>query len=70
MGSVWDIVTKVFKSKTLIVNWLTLVASTLVLWTNSDLVAQYPDIAAGMVSVLAGVNLVLRWGTSLPLSDK
>lgn len=70
MGSIWDIVGKVFKSKTLIVNWAALVAATLTLWTNSELVAQYPDIAGALVAALAGVNLVLRWVTTLPLSDK
>ena len=70
MSSIWDIVGKLFKSKTLIINWGTLVAATLTVWTNSDLIAQHPDIAGYLVSALAGVNIVLRYLTTLPLSDK
>ncbi len=70
MSGIWDIVGKIFKSKTLIVNWAALVAATLTLWTNSELVQQYPDIAGALVAALAGVNIVLRWLTSLPLNER
>jgi len=70
MGSIWDIVGKLFRSKTLIVNWGALVAATLTLWTNSELVTQYPEVVAALGAVLAGVNIVLRWLTTLPLSEK
>jgi hypothetical protein len=70
MSGIWDIVGKIFKSKTLIVNWAALVAATLTVWTQSDLIAQHPDVLGYMISALAGVNLVMRWLTTLPLSDK
>ena len=67
---IWDIVTKLLKSKTLIVNWGVLIASTLTVWTNSELITQHPDVMATLVSALAAVNIVLRYLTTLPLSDK
>lgn len=70
MGSIWDIVTKVLRSKTLIVNWGVLIASTLTVWTNSELIAQHPDVMATLVSALAAINIVLRYLTTLPLSSK
>lgn len=70
MGSIWDIVGKVFKSKTLIVNWAALVAATLTVWTQSDLITSHPDVLGYMISALAGINIVMRWLTTLPLSEK
>jgi hypothetical protein len=70
MDSIFQIVSKVFKSRTLVVNWLALVASTVTLWTNSEMIQQYPEVVAILGSALAGANLVLRWMTSLPLSAK
>ncbi len=70
MDGIWQIVSKVFASKTLLVNWGALIAATLTVWTQSDLIVQHPDILGYMVSALAGVNLVLRWLTTLPLSEK
>jgi len=64
------IFTKIFKSRTLIVNWGTLIAATLTLWTGSELVAQYPAVATTLGSVLAGVNIVLRYVTVKPLSER
>ncbi len=74
MNSVFDFVgtvlTKAFKSKTLIVGWLTLVASTLTLWQGSEVIAAYPKVVAGIGAVLGAITLVLRYATTLPLSDK
>lgn len=67
---VTTVVTKAFKSKTLIVAYLTLIASTLQLWSGSDLIAQYPQVIAVIGTVLGAVQLVLRYATTLPLSDK
>lgn len=74
MGKVFDFVgvvlVKAFKSKTLIVGWLTLIASTLTLWSGSEVVAQYPQVVAGLGAALGVVTLVLRYLTVLPLSEK
>jgi hypothetical protein len=40
------------------------------LWTNSELIQAYPEVVAVMGSVLAAVNIGLRWLTNLPLSAK
>lgn len=74
MNKVFDFVglvlSKAFKSKTLIVGWLTLIASTLTLWSGSEVVAQYPQVVSGLGVVLGVVTLVLRYATTLPLSDR
>lgn len=70
MGSVFNIFTKVMKSKTLIINWGTFVATTLTLWMNSEALINHPEIAAALAPVLAGVNVVLRWLTTDSLEDK
>lgn len=70
MSSVWDIVGKLFKSKTLIVNWLTFVVGLGTYLTNDQLIAQYPGTTAAIVSAIAAINVVLRWLTVLPLSEK
>lgn len=74
MSKIFDVIglvlTKAFKSKTLIVGWLTLIASTLTLWSGSEVVAQYPQVVAGLGAVLGVVTLMLRYATTLPLSDK
>ena len=67
---IYQIVTKALKSKTLIVNWATLIAATLTMWTGSDIVADYPQVAAAMVAALSGVNMLLRAVTSLGLDKK
>lgn len=74
MNKVFDFVgvvlSKAFKSKTLIVGWLTLIASTLTLWSGSEVIAQYPNAVAGLGAALGLVTLLLRYVTVLPLSDK
>lgn len=64
------IFTKVHKSKTLIVGWLTLIAATFELWTNSEFIAQYPQVVAGIAAALGAVQLVLRAVTTLSLDEK
>lgn len=55
------------KSKTIIVNSLTLAASVLTLLVGSELVQQNPKITAGIVAALAAVNVGLRIITSVPI---
>lgn len=65
-----NMITKVFKSRTLIVNWSALIAATLTLWLDAGVIAEYPEVAGVLTSVLAGVNVVLRFLTTEPLEDK
>ena len=55
------------KSKTIILNGLTLAASLLTVVAGSVLVADYPRAAAGIVAALAAVNVALRFVTYLPV---
>lgn len=67
---IYQVVTKVLKSKTLIVNWAALIVGTLTLWQNSELIEQYPEVTAVIGSVLAGTNIVLRFLTNTSLDRK
>ena len=53
------------KSKTIVLNGLTLAASLLTVVAGSELVADYPRAAAGIVAALAAVNIALRFVTHL-----
>ena len=55
------------QSKTIILNGLTLAASLLTVVAGSELVADYPRAAAGIVAALAAVNVALRLVTYLPV---
>lgn len=65
-----QIVTKLFKSKTLIVNWVTLIVGVLGVVAGSEVIKDYPEITASIVSAVAALNVVLRWVTVAPLEDK
>lgn len=74
MGKAFDFVQtvlgKLFASKTLLVNVGTLVAATLTLWLNSPVITAYPEVVYYLGMALAAVNVVLRYVTKLPLSEK
>lgn len=70
MTKITQIVTKIFKSKTLIVNWAALAAGTIALWQASPALAEYPEVVAALGTALAAVNIVLRFVTKIPLDDK
>ena len=53
------------KSKTIVLNGLTLAASLLTVVAGSELVADYPKATAGIVAALAAVNIALRFVTHL-----
>jgi hypothetical protein len=55
------------RSKTVIINSLSLAAGLLTVAVGSDLVAQYPRTAALLGTALAGVNIALRFITSVPI---
>lgn len=64
------LVTKLFKSKTLIVNWAVLIGSVLTVITNSAAITAHPEVVAYLISALSGVNLFLRLATNKALGDK
>jgi hypothetical protein len=67
---VTTVLTKLFASKTLIVNVGALIAGTITLWLNSPVITEYPRVVAILGTILAAVNVVLRYLTTLPLSEK
>lgn len=70
MGSILQIITKLFQSKTLILNWITLIVGVLAAVSGSEIIKDYPDVAAGILSAVGALNLVLRYLTTLPLAAK
>jgi hypothetical protein len=56
------------KSKTIIVNSLTLAASLLAVVGGSEVIADYPRAAAAIVAALAAINVALRFVTYLPVA--
>ena len=70
MPSISTIVTKLFKSKGLIVGWLTFVTGLLGYLVADQWISQYPEVVAVLVSVLGALQVVVRWLTVLPLSEK
>lgn len=70
----WDtitqVVTKVFKSKTLILGWTTVIAGALGYVAGHDFIAQYPELVAVLVSVIGALQVVIRAFTFLPLDLK
>lgn len=70
----WDtllqVVTKIFKSKTLILNWLTFIAALLGFAVGQDVIADHPQVVAVITSIVAALNIVIRGFTYLPLEQK
>lgn len=62
--------TQLLKSKTVIVNALTVVAGVVGYLAGHDVIAQNPELVAGLVAVAGAVNVVLRLFTVLPVSEK
>ena len=70
MNSITTIITKLFRSKTLILGWLTFITGLLGYLVADQWIAQYPEVTAVLLSVLGVLQVVLRWLTKLPLSEK
>lgn len=70
----WDVltqvVTKVFASKTLILNWLTFIVALLAFAVGQDVIAAHPQVTAVLTAVIAALNVVIRGFTYLPLEQK
>ena len=69
-STISQIVTKIFKSKTLILGWTTVIVGALGYVAGHDFIKHYPDLVAVLVSVIGGLNIVLRALTFLPLDLK
>jgi hypothetical protein len=65
-----EFVTKLLKSKTIVFNVAVLVAGLMTFLLNNDVIKQYPDVAAGLVSAAAVINVVLRFMTATSLFGK
>jgi hypothetical protein len=61
---------KLLKSKTIIVNTLAVVAGTMTYLSGNEVIAQNPEIVAGLVTALGVVNVILRLVTKIPVSEK
>ena len=55
------------RSRTILLNSLTLAVSVLTVVSGSELVADYPKAAAAIVAALAAANIALRFITSRPI---
>lgn len=64
MGKEW------WKSKTLWVNGLTFVGALLSFAAGHEVIAQYPAVASGILTVVAAVNIALRFLTNEPIEVK
>ena len=55
-------------SKTIWVNVLTIVTATLAFVGGQEVIAQYPQVVAGLVAAQGLLNVILRFVTYKPLS--
>jgi len=62
--------TQLMKSKTVIVNTLTVAVGVLGYLAGHDVIAQNPEVVAALVSALGVVNVLLRIVTVVPVSAK
>lgn len=65
-----NFVSQLLKSKTLIVNGLTVAAGTLAYWQGNEVIASNPKLVAAVVAALGVVNVALRLVTFLPVAEK
>lgn len=61
---------QLLKSKTVIVNTLTVAVGVLGYLAGHDVIAQNPEIVAALISVVGVVNVLLRIVTVMPVSAK
>jgi hypothetical protein len=61
---------QLLKSKTVIVNTLTVAVGVLGYLAGHDVIAQNPEVVAALVSAVGVVNVLLRIVTVVPISAK
>ena len=59
-----------WKSKTIWINAITAATATLTVLGGQQIVTDHPAIAAGLVAVLGGLNVILRIITVLPIGGE
>ena len=57
-----------YESKTVLFNLLVIVSGTLAFLVGEPLITQHPQLAAGLATAAAFVNMALRWVTSVPIA--
>jgi hypothetical protein len=62
-----DLLTKVLKSRVIVFNILAVVVAVMTLLLHHEVVAQYPEVMAVLVSIAGGINIVLRFLTATSL---
>jgi nitrate reductase gamma subunit len=65
-----EFLSKLLKSKTVIVNTLTVAVGVLGYLAGHDVIAAHPEWAAALVSAIGVVNVILRLVTVVPISAK
>ena len=65
-----DFLKKMAKSKTIIVNSLTVVVGTLGYLAGNEVIAQHPEVVSALVAAVGALNVFLRLVTSIPISQK
>lgn len=65
-----DLFSKMMKSKTIIINALTVVVGVMGYLAGNEVIAANPELVAGLVTAMGVVNVVLRLVTSVPVSSK
>jgi len=62
-----DPIKKAKNSKTIAVNVLTLIVAAAAGVAGTDVIAEYPQVAAAITAAIAGLNIVIRFMTSSPI---
>lgn len=65
-----DLLKKLMKSKTIIVNGLTVVIGVLGYLQGHEIIAQYPGVVASIVAAMGILNVGLRFVTTIPVWEK
>lgn len=65
-----DLLKKLMKSKTIIVNGLTVVVGVLGYLQGHEVIAQYPGVVASIVAAIGILNVALRFVTTIPVWEK
>lgn len=61
---------KLLKSKTVIVNTLTVATGVLGFLAGHEVIAAHPEVVAALISAVGVVNVLLRIVTVVPISQK
>lgn len=70
ISNILTFLTQASKSKTVIVNVLMVVASVLAVLQGHEVIVENPQVVAGIGAVMGVVNVVLRFLTTKPVSQK